>query len=184
MESDISDGGRVDGTAGVGRTISHFREAFKAGKRQMGLIESVVWDEFVWQFGHEYDRIGENVPVWLDPPEKRGVLKTSKLRLVDPPSYRVDAIAGKDGIVELIEVKETGNMTAIGQLLTYRMLFNRTYWGYDDLRMRLVCRRAPPPISFACEKLGIELTELGDSIKDQVNSARRGSRVLRVVDKG
>ncbi|MBA7585396.1 hypothetical protein ES708_27375 [subsurface metagenome] len=148
------------------------------------MIEGVVWDEFVWQFGNEYDRIGVNVPVWLDPPEIRGVLKQSKRCLVDPPSYRVDAIAGKDGIVELIEVKETGNMTAIGQLLTYRILFNRTYWNYEGLAMRLVCRRAPPPIRFVCEKLGIGLTELGDSIKDQVNSARRGLRESRVSEQG
>ena len=174
----------MDGATGVGRTIDHFDVAFKPGKRQMGLIESVVWDEFVWQFGQNYDRIGENVPVWLDPPEVGGILKPSNRVLIHPPSYRVDAIAGKDGIVELIEVKETGNMTAIGQLLTYRMLFNRTYWGYEDLRMRLVCRRAPPPISFACEKLGIGLTELGDSIKDQVNSARRGIRESRVSEQG
>lgn len=174
----------MDGTASVGREIDHFDLAFKPGKRQMGLIESLVWDEFVWQFGQHYDRIGENVPVWLDPPEKQDVLKPSKRRLVDPPSYRVDAVAGKDGIVELIEVKETGNMTAIGQLLTYRMLFNRTYWGYTELTVRLVCRRAPPPIRFACEMLGIDLTELGDSIKDQVNSARGGNRKERVVDQG
>jgi len=148
----------------------------------MGLIESVVWDEFVFQFGSNYDRIGENVPVWLDPPEKTGVLKPSRRLLLYPPSYRVDAIAGRDGIVELIEVKETGNMTAIGQLLTYRMMFNRTYWGYEDLAMRLVCRRAPPPIRFACEKLGIDLTELGDSIDGKLKSARMGFRKPRVVD--
>ncbi|MBA7530951.1 hypothetical protein ES705_23162 [subsurface metagenome] len=166
------------------REVRHIDIAFEPGKRQMGMIEGIVWDEYCRQFAMCYDRIGVNVPVWLDPPEKRGVLKQSKRCLVDPPSYRVDAIAGKDGIVELIEVKETGNMTAIGQLLTYRMLFNRTYWNYEGLKLRLVCRRAPAPIRFACEKLGIDLTELGDSIKDQVNSARRGIRELRVVDQG
>lgn len=174
----------MDGTVGVIQEVRHYEHAFTLAKRQMGMIEGVVWDEFLRKFASEYDRIGENVPVWLDPPERRGVMKPSQRLLIDPPSYRVDAIAGKDGIVELIEVKETGNMTAIGQLLTYRMLFNRTYWGYEDLRMRLVCRRAPPPISFACEKLGIDLTELGDSIKDQVNSARGGNRKERVVDQG
>jgi len=150
----------------------------------MGMIEGLVWDAFLRKFGSEYDRIGENVPVWFDPPEIRGLLKPSKRCLVDPPSYRVDAIAGNRDYLELIEVKETGNMTAIGQLLTYRMLFMRTYWGYKELAMRLVCRRAPPPIRFACEKLGIGLTELGDSIDDQVKLLRMSSRESRVVDQG
>lgn len=150
----------------------------------MGMIEGIVWDEFLRKYVEGCDRIGENVPVWLDPPEIRGVLRPSGRVFVDPPSYRVDGIIGYDGHVELIEVKETGNMTAIGQLLTYRMLFNRTYWGYKSLAMRLVCRRAPPPIRFACEKLGIDLTELGDSIDDRLKSARRGIPSSGVVDQG
>lgn len=174
----------MDRTAGVTREVRHYELAFAPAKRQMGMIEGLVWDAFLCKFGSEYDRIGENVPVWLDPPEIRGLLKPSKRCLVDPPSYRVDAIAGNRDYLELIEVKETGNMTAIGQLLTYRMLFMRTYWGYKELTMRLVCRRAPPPIRFACEKLGIEVTEVGEGIADRMKSIRSESRTLRVVDQG
>jgi len=142
----------------------------------MGMIEKLVWEEFLSQNAGCYDRIGVNVPVWLDPPEKQSLLKPSKRVLVSPPSYRVDGIGGKNGCVELIEVKETGNMTAIGQLLTYRMLFMRTYWGYKQLAMRLVCLRAPPPVLFACEKLDILVTEVGESISKEVESVRRRNR--------
>lgn len=160
--------------------IGHVDIAFKPGKLQMGQIEKIVWDAFVFEFGSRYDRIGENVPVWMEHPEKPDAVVPSKRRLVDPPSYRIDAIAGNRDNVELIEVKEVGNMTAIGQLLTYRMLFNRTYWGYSGLTMRLVCMRAPPTILFACGCLNIEVTEIGDKIDDLVKSVRRGREVLRV----
>lgn len=172
----------MDRTAGVIREVRYYELAFAPAKRQMGMIEGLVWDAFLRKFASEYDRIGENVPVWLDPPEIRGLLKHSKRCLVDPPSYRVDAIAGNRDYLELIEVKETGNMTAIGQLLTYRMMFMRTYWGYKSLAMRLVCRRAPPPIKFVCGKLGIEITEVGASIDAKVKSIRRSTRELRVVE--
>ena len=174
----------MDGTTGITREVRNYELAFKPGSRQMGMIEGLVWDAFLRKYSEKYDRIGENVPVWLDPPEIQGILKPSKRRLVDPPSYRVDAIAGNRDYLELIEVKETGNMTAIGQLLTYQMLFMRTYWGYKELAMRLVCRRAPPPIRFACEKLSIGLTEVGDSIDEQVKLARRIRSDSRVVDQG
>jgi len=162
------------------REVRHVDLAFDQVKRQMGMIEGLVWDEFLAKYSQHYDRIGENVPVWMDPPEFRGVLKPSKRVLVDLPSYRVDAIAGNRNYLELIEVKETGNMTAIGQLLTYRMMFMRTYWGYRELAMRLVCLRAPPPILFVCGKLGIEVTELGESLADQVKLIRMSSRKPRV----
>ncbi len=155
--------------------IGNFELAFQPGKRQMGKIEALVWEAFVREHGHEYERIGENVPVWLDPPEDRDAVAPSKRRLVSPECYRIDAIAGNRDCVELIEVKEIGNLTAIGQLLTYRMLFNRSYWGYAELAMRLVCVRAPSPIRFACERLDIEVTEIGDKIDEKVKLVRSGN---------
>ncbi len=174
----------MDRADGVIREVRYYELAFAPANRQMGMIEGLVWDEFLRKYSQQYERIGENVPVWFDPPEIRGVLKPSKRCLVDPPSYRIDAIAGNREHLELIEVKETGNMTAIGQLLTYRMMFMRTYWGYRELALRLVCRRAPAPIRFACEKLGIDLTELGESLDRVIRTARAGRREERVIDQG
>jgi len=162
--------------------VGHFDIAFKPGNLQMGQIEKIVWDAFVSEFGSQYDRIGENVPVWLEHPDKPGAVVASKRRLVSPPSYRIDAIAGDSKCVEIIEVKEIGNLTAIGQLLTYRMLFNRCYWGYEALAMRLVCLRAPPPISFACERLEIEVTEIGTKVDHLVLAVRKGRSSLRIKD--
>jgi len=146
----------------------------------MGQIEKIVWDAFVAEFGSRYERIGENVPVWMEHPEKPTAVTASKRCLVSPPSYRIDAIAGDSKCVELIEVKEIGNMTAIGQLLTYRMLYNRCYWGYERLAMRLVCLRAPPPIIFACERLEIEVTEIGTKVDHLVLIVRKGRKELRI----
>lgn len=160
--------------------IGHFDIAFKPGNLQMGMIEKIVWDAFVKEFGSRYERIGENVPVWLEHPEKPGAVVASKRSLVSPPSYRIDAIAGSTKCVEIIEVKEIGNLTAIGQLLTYRMLFNRCYWGYEGLSMRLVCLRAPPTISFACERLEIEVTEIGTKVDHLVRAVRKGRSDSRV----
>jgi len=158
--------------------IGHVDIAFAARNLQMGQIEKIVWDEFTKQFGSRYDRIGENVPVWLEHPEKPGAVVASKRRLVTPPAYRIDAIAGDSKCVEIIEVKEIGNLTAIGQLLTYRMLFNRCYWGYERLSMRLVCLRAPPTIRFACERLEIEVTELGAIVDHLIGAVRKGRKGL------
>ena len=151
--------------------IGHFDLAFKKGNLQMGMIEKIVWDAFVSEFGSRYERIGEEEP---------GAVVASKRRLVSPPAYRIDAIAGNSKCVEIIEVKEIGNLTAIGQLLTYRMLFNRCYWGYEGLSMRLVCLRAPPTIGFACERLEIEVTEIGTRVDHLVLAVRKGRQGNRI----
>jgi len=166
----------MDRAACLEYQVTHFDKTFDQGKLQMGQIEKIVWDEFVNQFGSRYERIGENVPVWMEHPEKPAAVVASERRLVSPPSYRIDAIAGDSKCVELIEVKEIGNMTAIGQLLTYRMLYNRCYWGYERLSMRLVCLRAPPTISFACERLEIEVTELGAIVDHLIGAVRKGRK--------
>ena len=163
----------MDRAAGLSYQVSHFDLSFDQAKRQMGQIEAIVWDAFVDQFGSRYERIGENVPVWMQQPENPGAVTASKRRLVDPPCYRIDAIASNSKCVELIEVKEVGNMTAIGQLLVYRMLYNRCYWGYEELAMRLVCLRAPPPIIFACERLEIAVTLLGTIVDAEVRLIRK-----------
>ena len=127
----------------------------------MGMKEAAVWEFWVNTSGREVESVGVNVPVWLNPPRNdEGASQDDRERMVRP-DYRVDAIATWNKTVAVIEVKETGNMTAIGQLMVYEMLFARTYYGFDEIRKVLVCLHAPEAIKWACEKLGIGLVECG-----------------------
>lgn len=124
---------------------------------QMGMKEGAVWNQWVIQYAKYFDHIGENVPVyWQLPP---GVeLDSVGGRVVRGyPYYRVDAIAVKDGNVDIIEVKESGNMTAIGQLMSYEVLFQRTYTGFKTLTKRLVCGYARAEIENLCRILRINI---------------------------
>ncbi|MBA7620828.1 hypothetical protein ES703_28183 [subsurface metagenome] len=173
MVEDSGCRGGVDRTTGV-KEVLPFDKSFQPRARGMGAIESIVWDTWWHQNRNNYERFGQNVPVWVDgvPEESRTGALDAKLDLFG--CYRVDAIAGVDGNVEIIEVKETGNLTAIGQLIVYRMLYLRTYWGFSTLTLRLVCLRAPPAIQFACRELGIEISEVGEAAAHQVKLVRQG----------
>lgn len=138
----------------------------------MGLLEGIVLDEFLRQSVGYYDRIGYNVPVWVKPPENRGILTGSKRSLGCPEPYRIDVVAGKGQECELIEVKETGNLTAVGQLLLYRVLFQTNFWGYNILHTRLVCLRAPEAIRILCRIHSINLSEVGESVTHLVDQVR------------
>ena len=149
-----------------------YQVALEYPRRQLGKIEEIVIDAFLSEFGGSYDRIGFNVPVWMDPPENRGVLTTRKRSLSVPEPYRIDIVAGFGSEVELIEVKEAGNMTAIGQLLTYRMLFLRNFWGFTKLHLHLVCVSCRRAVKFSCKEQGINVTEMGDRVAHLVSEVR------------
>ena len=149
-----------------------YEASFAYPRRQLGKIEEIVIDAFLSDFGASYDRIGFNVPVWMDPPENRGVLSSRKRRLGVPEPYRIDVVGGFGSEVELIEVKETGNMTAIGQLLTYRILYLRNFCGFSKLHLRLVCVSCRRAIKFSCREQGINVTEVGDKVAHLVTEVR------------
>lgn len=152
--------------------VPNWEAAFKYGRRQLGKIEEIVVDCFLRDNGDFYDAYGFNVPVWVNPSENRAVLRRSKPRSCSPEPYRIDIVARFGTECELIEVKETGNMTAIGQLLTYRMLFQRNFWGYTKLHLRLVAVKCPEAIRISCLEQGINISEVGEQVADLVKQVR------------
>lgn len=149
--------------------------AFESRRRQMGKIEKIVADTWLDKYGGSFGRVGFNVPVYLNLPPEGTSGDASKRTLDVPEPYRVDIVGQFGDEVELIEVKESGNMTAIGQLLTYRMLFLRSYCGIKVIHLRLVCSKAREAIQEACRELGINLDQMYDECDDLIKVFRRGS---------
>lgn len=148
--------------------------AFEPRKPQMGMIERIVWENWVESHIGAYERIGENVPIWFQPPGDDDSAEWSNTVRKSHPDYRIDAILGSGDHVDLVEVKEIGNLTAIGQLIAYSYLFTRTYWGMKDVGMILVAARVPDPIRFVCERLGINVQTADDSIAERIRGIRAG----------
>lgn len=155
----------------------HFLDSVFEGRGlQMGMYERIVWDGWKEEATTRYDRIGVDVPVWLYPPPEvqPGDEKDEREQL--RPDYRIDAVGGNDGFVDIIEVKEVGNLTAIGQLLVYELLFRRSYWGFKGVRKVLLAAWIPDPIAFACKHLGIEAEEAGPGVLGAIKAKREASR--------
>ena len=148
--------------------------AFEERPKQVGKIEKIVSDTWLNEFGGSFDRVSFNVPVWVDPPPLEGVLSASAGSLIGHEPYRIDIIGQIGEEVELIEVKETGNMTAIGQLLTYRMLFQMTYFGVRVIHLRLVCSSCRLAIELSCRENGINLDQVYDKADGLIKASRRG----------
>jgi len=164
----------VDGTISVALYTRFLDAAFEERPKQVGKIEEIVSDTWLNEFGGSFDRVAFNVPVWVDPPPLRDAVVAPTGSLVGPEPYRIDIIGQIGEEVELIEVKEIGNMTAIGQLLTYRMLFQMTYFGVSVIHLRLVCSSCRKAIELSCRENGINLDQVYDQADSLIKAARRG----------
>ncbi len=121
----------------------------------MGMIETQVWNAWLTRYSHLYLRVSNNVPLWWQIPPEQTRPGEKQFANLNPPDYRIDAVAWNGQVCDIIEVKDTANLTAIGQLLAYRILFERTYFGYSKLCLLLVCKRIRPSLLSVCRMLEI-----------------------------
>lgn len=123
----------------------------------MGVREKSVWDRWLITRAAQYERIGVNVPLWFNVPAGGISVEVAGVKSSLKSEYRIDAVAGNGTDVRLIEVKDIANLMAVGQLLTYEILFARTYQGWVTIDKLLVCRKISKALAFVCENLGISV---------------------------
>ena len=144
------------------------------------MSESIVADWWLGLHAGEFERVGRNVPVGISPdvayePQQREPGE-KPLR----GAYRCDIIAGSGVEVTVVEVKETGNLTAVGQLIGYGLLFQRCYTGFTKLKLLLVAARVPEPIRYICERLGIGWEEAPAGVYQSILARSRKVEVARL----
>ena len=121
----------------------------------MGAREKSVWDRWLICNAERYERIGVNVPLWFNAPLPHQQMDFAGIKSSLKPEYRVDAVVGRGDVVRIIEVKSVANLMSIGQLLTYEILFTRTYHGFVLLDKLLVCGKISNTLKYVCKELGI-----------------------------
>ena len=118
--------------------------------------EAAVWDRFLKKIPWKvvsvmYDvRLGEGtviaegVPAWV-----KGMAWALSTK-------RVDAIVETPMEFVLVEVKDRGALSAVGQLLGYLVLFNKQYRPQKRVRLALVCAVIAPDMEPILKEYGIE----------------------------
>lgn len=105
-----------------------------------------LWDSF------EYDvRVGEGITPDASHPahiQSMAVALTEK---------RIDVVAHRGILTTLIEVKPSAMLSAIGQLLSYQILFEERYPLKGPVNIMLITDRAGPDLANLCKKFGISV---------------------------
>lgn len=101
-----------------------------------------VWDRFLDQHGYEF--VGFRYDVHVGGEVERQSDWTKKIFQMASwlAAKRIDAVGYKAGEVCIFEVKPEAGVTAVGQLVTYKMLFIEKYRPLGRLECALVCANA------------------------------------------
>jgi hypothetical protein len=103
-----------------------------------------VWNRFLDRYGHEYSGFRYDVHVGGE------IEKISKWtdKVVNMSSWlaskRIDAVGYRPGVTVIFEVKPEAGVTAVGQLITYRMLYLEKYPSVGEVKCALVCSNVLP----------------------------------------
>lgn len=103
-----------------------------------------VWDRFLDLYGHEF--VGFRYDVHVGGEVERQSAWTKKIFHMASwlAAKRIDAVGYKAGETWIIEVKPEAGVTAIGQLVAYKMLFIEKYRPIGRLECALICGNALP----------------------------------------
>jgi hypothetical protein len=123
----------------------------------MQVAEILVWRAFLQANGGSYDRFDYNVslgpgvipPLSLVEPYRSASINASKLR--------IDAVGWRGGSPTLFEVERYAKPRSVGQLLTYRALWEQDFATSASPGLVLVCSDYNSHIAAALAEHGIDL---------------------------
>jgi len=74
---------------------------------------------------------------------------------------RIDVVAERDGEVWIFEVKPDAGLSAIGQVLSYRVLYKQHFREERPIKLAIVTTRVDDDIREVAKEYGIVVYELG-----------------------
>lgn len=103
-----------------------------------------LWDRFLNEYGREF--VGFRYDVHVGGAIEQASRWTGKVREMASwlASKRIDAVGYGPGVTVIFEVKPEAGVTAVGQLITYRMLFMEKYPVAGVVKCALVCSNVLP----------------------------------------
>jgi hypothetical protein len=114
-----------------------------------------IWDRWMSQhkdefIDFEYDvHVGEGIeirPEWGDEIARMAKLLTQK---------RIDAVGYKPSEIWIFEVKPHAGLSALGQLIGYRDLYQKKYFPTVPIRLAVVCETIDPDVEVLMRERGI-----------------------------
>lgn len=105
----------------------------------MSIDETIIWGRYLSEYQPKYDsmdydlRVGDGIIPDFPLPE------IFKRDYQDLTRKRIDAVGYVNSYADLYEVKVRASSSALGQLLTYKILFGKSYPNYVVRQLYIIC---------------------------------------------
>ena len=118
--------------------------------------EALIWTEFEYEHGKEYDRFEYDVHVGKLWPELEEMPEPWRKGAEALYLKRIDAIGFQPRKITIFEVKPHAGLGALGQIIGYLSLYEEQFEPKEDLAAACVTRLLDPNIKKVFEEYGID----------------------------
>lgn len=105
---------------------------------RMSVEDTKIWNEFIALHGKEFDSFDYDLPVGEGEPVNTSEPAWLQKDWSDLTRKRIDAVGYASGKATIFEVKPRAGTSALGQLLSYKKLFNGTYTQTEVVALAVV----------------------------------------------
>jgi len=119
--------------------------------------ESAIWSAFLEKYGsgwknYRYDvHVGEGISVGPD----YDIMTQGLARALT--QKRIDAVGERQGVIWIFEVKVQAALSALGQLMGYRTLYEKTFPETRHISLAIVTDQVLPDDRYVFEAHGIKV---------------------------
>lgn len=114
-----------------------------------------IWERFLDSYATEWDSFEYDVRVGESITPPGDLTEELKYMAVALTQKRIDVVGHRGRDTWIIEVKPSAMLSAIGQLLSYQVLYEEKYPEKGPVKMMLITDRAGPDLLNLCKKFGI-----------------------------
>jgi len=118
-------------------------------------VEAEIWDKFLKIRQPPFESLEYDVHVGDVPPIPETLPEYLRGMFQSVYSKRIDVVAHDPDVIYVIEVKPRAGLSALGQCLAYKYLYERDFKPDKPVQMRIVCEREEPNIREIAEQQGV-----------------------------
>ncbi len=119
--------------------------------------ERVIWGRFLPTIASDAIRVDYDVHLGRGNPIPPGTPEAIRQQALATTRKRCDAVVLYPESIVIYEVKERCGMSALGQLVNYKRLYEQEKSPALPVAMAVVCERIEPDISESFDEQGIEV---------------------------
>lgn len=119
--------------------------------------ETLIWERFLAQNPDAYDEVAYNVKVGEGADIPVGTDETIAEGFKQLTQHKIDVVGFKDGRTDIIELKAGSNTSAVGQILKYKKLYEKTYGNSNSVNLLIITDNTSRDLATTLEGENIKL---------------------------